>query len=172
MLEKLRAPIHALTSIPANNITHIPSQPLPAPLKPVNGSAYHYITPHDKAVTALKRVARDLEEQHERAELQREIEALKGKIWRTLTATEALKRENYELELLAATCGVCHLAFNARTENGKIKVNASKNATVCSAKLGDPNCAKRQKAQDVADRREAEKRSATKGSNDYESTQN
>lgn len=143
----------------------------------------HSITPRDRVVQALSRTiralvvhaltqtVRDLQEDNEIAEYLEHIAELKAQRgWRDShiaeskvqiaeahAHTEAQLRKLYELQLLAPTCEACHITFNEKNKEGKIEVKASRNATVCSASLGDPDCPKRRKAQEMYDRRAEQK---------------
>lgn len=128
-----------------------------------------YISPQEKTRQELTRKVSDLREELQIRDLLEQKAELLVQLAQKDVRREQLKRELYELQLLLHTCEVCHIAFNKRTEEGSIEVKAQKNATVCSAKLGDSVCcAKLQKAQEVAKSR-AEKAGQT-ALNDYEST--
>ena len=138
-----------------------------------------YVSPQEKARQALMRTARDFEEklqnrgwQERIADLEVQLAQKDVQMAQKDVRLEQLQRELYELQLLSHTCEICHFAFNKKREDGKLEIIAIKSTRVCSATIGDPNCAKRQKADSVAERRAEQKRTDQIALNDYESTGN
>lgn len=142
----------------------IPRDPSPtvpgSPLTP-QALAALFATPHDRAVQALKQTVKGLQEEKEIATYLEQREELKVQVAESHARIEAQRRTLYELQLLAPTCEACHINFNKRNNEGKIEVKANRNATVCSTKIGDPECPTRRKAQEMYDRRAEQKEGYT-----------
>lgn len=156
--------------IPRDPSPTVPGSPLAPQALAALFATPHDSTPHDREVQTLKQTVRALQEEKEIAEYLKQSEELKVQIAELHAHTEAQRRKLHELQLLAPTCEVCHTPLDRRDKDGKIEAKASRNATVCSARLGDPACAARRKTQKMHKRRAAPKEVGQTALNDYEST--
>jgi ribosomal protein L37AE/L43A len=116
------------------------------------------------------RIVRDLQEELELKDLQELVAELRVLLAQKDAHIEQLKRELYELQPLLQTCEKCHVALHKRKKGGIwIDAKPSKNATVCSEAIGDPACAARRKADNVAEGRAAKTQQEQVAANDNES---